>query len=64
MKIRYVNFKKEFPAVASGRCAFKKWFYFNRMWSGKIINIGIKHHQITIDLRGDLFYELTGKHRV
>jgi len=51
MKISYVNFKKEFPAVRKGVCSFDRWFYFERRWSGKIINIGVKHHQITIDLR-------------
>lgn len=58
MKVRYTNFKKEFPAVGG---AFKKWWYFDRHWKGKLILIGIKHHQITLDFRGDLFEEMTGK---
>ena len=61
MKVSYTNFKKEFPVVREGKCVFDRWFYFKRFWSGKLINIGMKHHQITIDLRGDFFQEMTGK---
>lgn len=61
MKVRYTNFKKEFPAVREGRIAFQKWFYFERMWGGKLIYISVKHHQITLDFRGCIIDELTGK---
>ena len=52
MKIEYTNFKREFMAVRKGYCVFDKWFCVERFWSGKLITISIKHHQITIDLRG------------
>ena len=60
MNITYTNFKKEFAAVRVGKCCFDKWFYFQRFWGGKLINIGIKHHQVTIDIRGDWTKDLFG----
>jgi len=47
-KIRYTNFKKKFPISAT---AFSRLFYIEKHWSGKIIEIGIKHHQISFDFR-------------
>ena len=63
MKFSYTNFKKEFPFAARSKTFFGKWFYFKRYWNWKLITIGIKHHQITIDMRGDLFEEMTGNKR-
>ena len=61
MKISYVNFKKEFPVVRNRVAVFDKWFYYDKFWGGKIINVGIKHHQITIDFRSNktIFKDLT-----
>jgi hypothetical protein len=61
MKIRYTNFRKEFPILKMDKKAFSRWFYIERFWSGKLIHIGIKHCMICLDFRGDLFEELTGK---
>ena len=61
IRIRYTNFKKEFKSVREGRCIFERWLYFERLWHGKLICIGIKHYQITLDFRGDLVKELIGK---
>ncbi len=47
-KVSYTNFHKEYP---SAKGAFTRWFHFERRWSGKIWNIGIKHRQITLDFR-------------
>ena len=47
-KVSYCNFRKQFPNL--GNC-FNRWFYFERRWSGRIWNIGIKHRQITLDFR-------------
>lgn len=63
MKISYTNFKKEFPSVRDGKAVFNSWLQVNRYWGGKLVTIGVKHHQLTIDFRGDLFEELTGKKR-
>ena len=38
---RYTNYRKEFPNM--GAAAFRKWFHFKRLWSGKLIYIGIRH---------------------
>ena len=48
-EIRYTNFRKEFRNCCDN--CFQQWFYINKRWSGKIINVGIKHHQISFDFR-------------
>lgn len=59
MKISYTNFRKEFPNM--GKRNFQSWFFIKRYWKGKLICIVIKHHQITLDFRGDLVKEMTGE---
>ena len=59
MKVSYVNYRKKFPTIATN--SFKSWFSFKRYWSGKLIYFNFKHHSVVLDLRGDLFYELTCK---
>lgn len=59
MKIKFVNFKKEYPGKNLGN-AFKRWFYIERLWSGKIINIGVKHWMINIDLRKNWIDDMIG----
>jgi hypothetical protein len=61
MKIRYVSYKKEFPDKGIGISSFTDWFRVRRYWKGKLILISIKHHEIVIDMRGDLFDEMTNK---
>ena len=46
--VRYTNFRRQSPNL--GNC-FKRWFYFNRYWNGKIWYFGIKHYQISLDFR-------------
>lgn len=55
--VRYVNFHKSYPQLV-GNSPFKSWFYVNRRWSGKIINIGIRHHQLTFDFRKNAWADL------
>ena len=50
-KITYVNYKKAFPMITDG--CFKKLFYFNRFWGGKLWNIGCKRYAIVLDFRGN-----------
>lgn len=50
-KIRFVNYRKEFPNM--GSTAFAKWFYAERRWSGRIINIGVKAWAVVLDFRKD-----------
>jgi hypothetical protein len=49
-KLSYTNFKKEFPNM--GENCFKRWFYLDTWpWGGRIWNIGILHHQVSLDFR-------------
>lgn len=57
MKIRYINYRKDFPSMGKG--AFSRWFTFSRHWGGKIIEIGIRHHAINLDLRKDFISDMT-----
>ena len=47
-KVSYTNFHKQYPNC---RGAFNRWLYFERRWMGKIWQIGVKHHQVTLDFR-------------
>jgi hypothetical protein len=58
-KINYTNFRKEYGIC--GAMAFKRWFYFERFWSGKIINIGIKHFHVSFDFRKNWLMDMLGK---
>lgn len=49
-RISYCNYRKQYPNI--GPC-FADWFYIRKYWSGKLIHIGIKHHCVVLDLRGD-----------
>lgn len=48
-KITYTNFKKRFPGSSEG--VYKRWFYFERMWGGRIWNFCVRHHQLSFDFR-------------
>ena len=47
-KIRYTNYIKQFP---NSRDIWQKWFAVGRLWSGRIIEINVKHHALTFDFR-------------
>ncbi len=51
MKIQITNMRKKFPT--SGFSCWSSWFNVTRYWSGKLIDISIKHFVISIDLRKD-----------
>ncbi len=55
-KIRYTNFRKEFPNCTEG--CFKRWFVIERFWGGKIIDVQIKHHQISFDFRANWLLDM------
>ena len=48
-KVSYCNLKKEFPNM--GENCFIEWFNISRYWGGRIINLNIKCHQISLDFR-------------
>jgi starvation-inducible outer membrane lipoprotein len=47
--VSYTNFAKAFPN--SGPYCWTRWFSVNRYWGGKIINISVKHHSVSLDFR-------------
>ena len=47
-KVSYTNYRKKYPNM--GRC-FNRWFQFKRYWGGRIWNISVKHHEISLDFR-------------
>lgn len=46
-RVSYTNFRK----TAASHRAFRSWFSIRRYWGGRIINIGIRHHVVTLDFR-------------
>ena len=62
MKIRYTNFKNHFPNC-NCNAVYTQWFYIERRWGGKIINIGVKWHQLSFDFRKNWIMDMmTGSH--
>lgn len=57
MRIRYVNYKKEFP----GHVIKYSWFRIKKYWSGKLIHFCFLHNSIIIDLRKDFIRDMMGK---
>ena len=47
MKVKYVNYRKEFPTLTNST----RWFSFDRYWSGKLIHVSVKHHCLIFDFR-------------
>lgn len=46
-RVSYTNYRKAFPNSGS----WNDWFRFRRYWGGRIWNISVKHHQISLDFR-------------
>jgi hypothetical protein len=38
--------------------AFSRWFTFSRYWSGRLWMFTVKHHQVTLDFRGDVLKDM------
>ncbi len=57
--IRYTNFKKKYGQGAA--MAFKRWVYCRSYWSGKVINIGIKHFQLSFDFTKNWLLDMIRK---
>jgi hypothetical protein len=58
MKIRFVNYRKEFPKM--GDNVFTDWFYVEKRWSGALVYVGIKHYAVCLDFRDNLVSEMSG----
>ena len=59
-KISYCNFKKEYPNLNTDT-AFNQWFYAQRFWGGRIIDVGIKYHVLSFDFRKNWIADMMGK---
>lgn len=46
--VSYTNWRKQ-PNVPKD--LFREWFSCRRSWGGRIINIRVKHHMLTLDFR-------------
>lgn len=53
-KISYANFYKLYNI----KDCFKSWFCIKRFWGGKIIDIQVKHHQLSLDFRGSWLVDM------
>ena len=47
-KVRFTNFHETFP-ISKG--IWNEWFNIQRTWGGSIIELRIKHYQISLDFR-------------
>jgi len=47
-RVRFTNFHKKFP-ISKG--IWNEWFMVRRMWMGSIIEIQVRHYQISLDFR-------------
>lgn len=43
----------------SARPAFTAWFTFGRFWHGRLWCFTVKHHQLTLDFRGNWLHDAT-----
>ena len=43
--------KMEYHRWEKDDVCWKRWFYINRLWSGRLIFISIKRHQLCLDFR-------------
>ena len=58
MKIRFVNYRKEFPNMS--QAAFSDLFTYVERWDGSLIYFGIKHFVICLDFRDNVVEDLVG----
>lgn len=49
-RVSCCNFRKKYPNL--GNC-FTEWLSIRRFWSGRIINIYVKHYMVSLDFRAN-----------
>lgn len=49
-RISYTNFRKEY-SLPRRNLAFREWFSVKRYWGGRIINVCVRHFQLSFDFR-------------
>jgi len=49
-KVRYTNFHKQYPKTLAYPI-FKAWVRVKWYWGGNIVNMQVKHHQLSFDFR-------------
>lgn len=55
--IQLVNYKTNSPNLG---LAFRRWFYFSKLWSGRLWYFGIKHYALELDWRYDWVADMKG----
>ena len=48
-RVTYANYHKAFPTMPKN--TFSKCFEVGRVWGGRIIDVRVKHHQLSFDFR-------------
>lgn len=48
-KVRFTNYRKLYPQ--GGENCWKQWVSVSRRWRGRIININVRHFQLSLDFR-------------
>lgn len=56
--VSYTNWKKQ-AGYREG--LWKRWFLVQRFWSGRIIDIQVKHHMLSLDFRYSWLADLMNK---
>jgi hypothetical protein len=48
-KLGYVNYRTAFPNLCDG--VFNRWLSIHRYWGGRIVEVTVLHHQLSLDFR-------------
>lgn len=59
--ISYTNFRKAYGGDAAK--AFRSWFSIRRYWGGKIINVSVRHYQLSFDFRKNWLADMVRRER-
>lgn len=57
-RVSYTNFKRLYPEHYK---VFRHWFAVSRYWGGRLINVTVKHHQVTFDFRRDWLADMRAR---
>jgi hypothetical protein len=47
--VTYTNYRKACPTLGPG--CFRDWLAIRRYWSGRIISVCVRHHELSFDFR-------------
>jgi hypothetical protein len=61
-QVLYTNFRKVYPNMSED--CFIKWFCVERYWGNQIINVCVKHHQLSFDFRRNWIADMINPNRM